>query len=57
MMGTAESMGENRAREAAEAAISSPLLEDVDLSGAGGVLVNITGGPSMSIGEFEEWAR
>lgn len=54
MMGTAESRGENRAREAAEAAISSPLLEDVDLSGAGGVLVNITGGLDMSIGEFEE---
>jgi len=54
MMGTAESRGENRARQAAEAAISSPLLEDVDLSGAGGVLVNITAGPDMSIGEFEE---
>ncbi|MFA6041559.1 MAG: cell division protein FtsZ, partial [Methylophilus sp.] len=54
MMGTAESRGEYRAREAAEAAISSPLLEDVDLTGAGGVLVNITGGLSMSIGEFEE---
>lgn len=54
MMGTAEASGENRAREAAEAAISSPLLEDVDLSGAGGVLVNITGGMDMSIGEFEE---
>lgn len=54
MMGTAESCGENRARQAAEAAISSPLLEDVDLSGAGGVLVNITSGPDMSIGEFEE---
>jgi cell division protein FtsZ len=54
MMGTAESRGEHRAREAAESAISSPLLEDVDLSGARGVLVNITGGPSMSIGEFEE---
>ena len=54
MMGTAESQGENRAREAAEAAISSPLLEDVNLAGAGGVLVNITGGTDMSIGEFEE---
>lgn len=54
MMGTSESRGENRARQAAEAAISSPLLEDVDLSGAGGVLVNITAGPDMSIGEFEE---
>ncbi len=54
MMGTANASGENRARIAAEAAISSPLLEDVDFSGAGGVLVNITAGPSMSIGEFEE---
>lgn len=54
MMGTANAKGEGRARSAAEAAISSPLLEDVDLSGAGGVLVNITAGPDMSIGEFEE---
>ncbi len=54
MMGTANASGENRARIAAEAAISSPLLEDVDFSGAGGVLVNITAGPDMSIGEFEE---
>ncbi len=54
MMGTGVSRGENRAREAAEAAISSPLLEDVDFSGARGVLVNITAGMDMSIGEFEE---
>ena len=54
MMGTANAHGENRARIAAEAAISSPLLEDVDFNGAGGVLVNITSGPNMSIGEFEE---
>jgi len=53
MMGTGVSSGENRAREAAEAAIASPLLEDVDFSGARGVLVNITAGPDMSIGEFE----
>lgn len=53
MMGTGISSGENRAREAAEAAISSPLLEDINLSGAGGVLVNITAGMDMSIGEFE----
>ncbi len=53
MMGTGVSRGENRAREAAEAAISSPLLEDVDFSGARGVLVNITAGLDMSIGEFE----
>jgi cell division protein FtsZ len=54
MMGTANAKGEGRARNAAEAAISSPLLEDVDLTDASGVLVNITAGPDMSIGEFEE---
>lgn len=53
MMGTGISSGEDRAREAAEAAISSPLLEDVDFTGARGVLVNITAGLDMSIGEFE----
>lgn len=53
MMGTGVAVGENRAREAAEAAISSPLLEDINLSGARGVLVNITAGLDMSIGEFE----
>lgn len=54
MMGTGIATGENRARAAAEAAIASPLLEDVDLSGAKGILVNITAGLDMSIGEFEE---
>jgi len=54
MMGTGIGSGENRAREAAEAAISSPLLEDVDFSGARGVLVNITAGMDMTIGEFEQ---
>lgn len=54
MMGTGVASGESRARLAAEAAISSPLLEDVDMSGARGVLVNITAGLDMSIGEFEE---
>lgn len=54
MMGTGVASGENRARIAAESAISSPLLEDVDMSGARGVLVNITAGLDMSIGEFEE---
>ncbi len=54
MMGTGSSRGENRARDAAEAAIASPLLEDVDLQGAGGILVNVTAGLDMSIGEFEE---
>lgn len=53
MMGTGAGVGENRAREAAEAAINSPLLDDVNLSGARGVLVNITSGMDMSIGEFE----
>jgi len=54
MMGTGEASGENRAVEAAEKAISSPLLEDISLAGAKGVLVNITAGMDMSIGEFEE---
>src|SRR3990167_8137806 len=54
MMGTGVSSGENRARLAAEAAIASPLLEDVDLTGAKGVLVNLTAGLDLSIGEFEE---
>lgn len=54
MMGTGVASGENRARQAAEAAISSPLLEDINLSGAKGVLVNITAGLNLSIGEFEE---
>lgn len=54
MMGTGVSRGENRAREAAELAISSPLLDDVNLSGARGVLVNITAGLDMGIAEFEE---
>lgn len=54
MMGTGSSKGENRARLAAEAAIASPLLEDINLAGARGVLVNITAGLDMTIGEFEE---
>jgi len=54
MMGTGIASGEQRARQAAEAAISSPLLEDINLSGAKGILVNITAGLDMSIGEFEE---
>lgn len=54
MMGTGHASGEDRAREAAKLAVSSPLLEDVDLAGARGVLVNITAGLDMSIGEFEE---
>ncbi|HAZ41314.1 MAG TPA: cell division protein FtsZ [Methylococcaceae bacterium] len=54
MMGTGVGHGENRAREAAEAAIASPLLEDINLQGARGILVNITGGMDMAIGEFDE---
>lgn len=54
MMGSGVSAGEERAKEAAESAISSPLLEDVNLVGACGVLVNVTAGMDMSIGEFEE---
>ncbi|MGP7734523.1 MULTISPECIES: cell division protein FtsZ [Oceanimonas] len=53
MMGTGHATGEDRAEEAAEKAISSPLLEDVDLAGARGILVNITAGLDMSIEEFE----
>lgn len=54
MMGSGSAVGENRAREAAEKAIRSPLLEDVDLHGARGILVNITAGPDLSIGEFND---
>jgi len=54
MMGTGCAKGESRAREAAEAAIHSPLLEDINVQGARGILVNITAGMDMSIGEFEE---
>lgn len=54
MMGTGSASGENRARLAAETAISSPLLDDISLAGARGVLVNITAGQDMSIAEFEE---
>jgi cell division protein FtsZ len=52
MMGTGAARGDNRAREAAEAAIRSPLLEDVNLQGAKGILVNITAGMDLSLGEF-----
>lgn len=57
MMGTGIATGENRATTAAEAAIASPLLDDVSLSGARGVLVNITAGMDMSIDEFEQVGR
>ena len=54
MMGTGFATGEDRAREAAESAIRSPLLEDVNLQGARGILVNITAGENLSLGEFSE---
>ena len=54
MMGSGIASGENRAREAAEAAVHSPLLEDIDLRGARGILVNITAGPNLSLGEFSD---
>ena len=54
MMGTGFATGEDRAREAAESAIRSPLLEDVNLQGARGILVNITAGETLSLGEFSE---
>ena len=54
MMGTGHATGEDRARLAAEMAVSSPLLEDINLAGAQGILVNVTAGMDLSIGEFEE---
>lgn len=54
MMGSGRATGEDRAREAAEGAIHSPLLEDINLAGAKGILVNITAGLDLSIGEFDE---
>lgn len=57
MMGTGESEGEDRARLAAEAAISNPLLDDVSMKGARGVLINITGGPDMTLFEVDEAAN
>lgn len=54
MMGTGAGVGEDRALVAAEAAIKSPLLEDIDLKGASGLLVNITAGLDLSLGEFSE---
>jgi cell division protein FtsZ len=54
MMGTGVAAGDDRAREAAESAVSSPLLEDINLAGANGILVNVTAGIDLSIGEFNE---
>jgi cell division protein FtsZ len=57
MMGTGEAEGESRALAAAEAAISNPLLDDVSMKGARGVLINITGGPDMTLFEVDETAN
>ena len=54
MMGTGCASGPNRAREATEEAIRNPLLDDVNLNGARGILVNITAGPDLSLGEYAE---
>ena len=54
MMGIGIAEGENRAVEAASQAICSPLLEDIDISGAKGVLVNISGSSSMTMDEFDD---
>ena len=57
MMGTGEADGERRALEAAEAAIANPLLDEVSMKGAKGVLINITGGPDMTLFEVDEAAN
>jgi cell division protein FtsZ len=57
MMGTGIGRGENRAVDAAQKAIASPLLDDTSIDGAKGILINFTGGPDMSIHELEEAAR
>ncbi len=54
LMGTGRASGDNRAADAAKAAISSPLLEDADISGATGILVTITGGNDMSLADMNE---
>lgn len=54
MMGTGASKGDNRAREAAETAVHSPLLNNINLQGARGILVNISAGIDLSLGEFSE---
>ncbi|MDO5648230.1 cell division protein FtsZ [Paracoccus sp. (in: a-proteobacteria)] len=57
MMGTGEGTGENRAKEAAERAIANPLLDEISLNGARGVLINITGGYDMTLFELDEAAN
>ena len=54
MMGTGEAMGDDRAEHAAEAAINNPLLDDVSMKGARGVIVNVTGGPDMTLFEVDQ---
>jgi cell division protein FtsZ len=56
MMGTGEASGEDRARHAAEAAIANPLLDDVSMQGARGLLISITGGPDLTLYEVDEAA-
>lgn len=57
MMGTGEAEGDRRALQAAEAAISNPLLDDMSMKGARGVLINVTGGPDMTLFEVDEAAN
>jgi cell division protein FtsZ len=57
MMGTGEGSGDNRAVEAAEKAISSPLLEDISIHGARGVLINVTASPDVTLQEVNEAAE
>jgi len=57
MMGTGEAEGEDRAQKAADMAISNPLLDDVSMKGARGVLINITGGPDLMLFEVEQAAN
>jgi cell division protein FtsZ len=57
MMGTGSARGDDRAQAAAEGAIQNPLLDDVNLSGANGILVNITAGPDFTMAEFDEVGR
>jgi cell division protein FtsZ len=57
MMGTGSARGDDRAQAAAESAIQNPLLDDVNLAGANGILVNITAGPDFTMAEFDEIGR
>jgi cell division protein FtsZ len=57
MMGTGSARGDDRAQAAAESAIQNPLLDDINLSGANGILVNITAGPDFTMAEFDEVGR